>query len=304
MKFLIYFIIAGVILIFLAILFLHRKKVAIRRTKCSSEEEKLSYVNMALNPFGFEFDYCQDIVVSKMDSWQRDVGYTDLYYLKSQLLNMVMDSEPIFFEYDGKQYRIEFWKGQYGITTGAEVGVYVRDNCHYKKWEFYRAANECEFLNICFSLYKSCLLFSREDRTWWLTGFDVGEFSWPSELAMKVCINFPNRCMRNAFVEGLLKAGYTSNKIDCCENYVCFDYCRPLNYKLNHRKRLLKCFVQCINKINCSIYMFITRPFNRTLDKLTYLRFLAPCIYRLIIRLSVPRRKHKKYHKKLKKRTV
>ena len=292
------------ILILLIIFFCHRKKIAIRRTKCSTEEEKLSYVNMALYPFGFEFDYCQDIVISLKDSWQRDVGYTDLYDLKAPFFNMVMDAEPIFFEYEGKEYRIEFWKGQYGITTGAEVGVYVRDNHYYKKHAFYRAAYDCEMLDICFSLYKNCLLFSREDRTWWLTGFDVGEFSCPSNLAMKVCVNFPNRCMRNAFVEGLLRAGYTSNKIDCCENYVCFDYCRPLNYKLNHRHKILKFFMQCINKINCSIYMFITRPFNRTLDKLTYLRFLAPCIYRFIIRLSIPRRKHKKYHKKIKRRTV
>lgn len=104
--------------------------------------------------------------------------------------------------------------------------------------------------------------------------------------------------MQIAFIKGLLKAGYTINKIEICCNEVCFDYCTPHNYKLNHKHKIIKCIMQIINYINCHIYMYLTRFFNRTLDKLAYLRYMAPCIYRLIIRLSVPRRKCKRYCKK------
>ncbi len=301
----IYFIICVVVLILISLIFfLHRKKRAIKRTICSTREEKISYIDVALEAIDFKYDFLNDTLVAKKNSWLQELGYTDWYDLNAPLFKIVIDSEPIFFEYDGKEYRIEFWKGQYGITTGAEVGIYVRDEKNFKKWDFYNAVDEHEFLEVCFSLYKDCLLFSREERTWWLTGFAIGEYSWPSELVMKVCVHFPNLCMRNAFIDGLLKSGYKRDKINCCGNYVCFDYCRPYNYKLNHRCRILKFFVQCMNKVNCSIYMFITRPFNTTLDKLTYLRFLAPTFYKFILHLSIPKRKHKKYQRKIKKMTA
>lgn len=37
---------------------------------------------------------------------------------------MVFDALPIYFDYAGETWLIEFWKGQYGINTGGEVGVY------------------------------------------------------------------------------------------------------------------------------------------------------------------------------------
>ena len=37
---------------------------------------------------------------------------------------MIIDCEPINFEYNGKKWLIEFWKGQYDLTTGCEIGVY------------------------------------------------------------------------------------------------------------------------------------------------------------------------------------
>lgn len=295
-----YIIITLVVLFIIAlwIFYLCRRKWAIRKVNCDSDEEKLSYINAALDPFGFAFDPLQDIVISKNDSWQRDVGYRDLYDLKAPFLNMVMDAEPIYFDYDHKHYRIEFWKGQYGITTGAEIGVYVRDfDCKLPKG-YYRCARDCERLNMCFMLFKKCFLFSREDLSWWLTGFDVGKFSKPKDLKLKACIYFPNKEMQVAFVEGLLNAGYEQNKIEVCCDYVCFDLCCPLNYKLNHCHRIMKCIAQCCNFINCSIFMHFTRFFNRTLDKLAYLRYMAPCLYRFIIRLSIPRRKQRKYCKK------
>lgn len=299
MKYFIIGIVCLLILIFLIWYFL-RKRWAIRKVKCTSDIEKLIYINAALNPFGFAFEPKCDIVISKNDVWQRDLGYTDLYDSGAPFLNMVMDAEPIYFDYDGKHYRIELWKGQYGITTGAEIGVYIRDYTSKNK-NFYRAANDDERLNMSFILNKKCNLFSRCDKSWWLTGFDIGVFSRPKNLKMSICICFPNCKMLEAFVKALLKVGYSCCQINVCENTVCFEYCCPSNYKPNHKHRIIKCFAQICNYINCHIYMHFTRYFNRTIDKLTYLRFFSPCLYRLIIRLSIPRRKQKKHLKKVKK---
>ena len=213
--------------------------------------------------------------------------------------------KPLELNYQSEQgtKKAVFAEAIDGLFMATQYDLPWREDL-FKKWDFYNAVDDHEFLEVCFSLYKGRLLFSQEDRTWWLTGFAVGEMSWPSELTMKVCVHFPNLCMRNSFIDGLLKSGYKGDKINCCGNYVCFDYCRPYNYKLNHRCRILKFFVQCMNKMNCSIYMFITRPFNTTLDKLTYLRFLAPTFYKFILHLSIPKRKHKKYQRKIKKMTA
>lgn len=297
-----YIVITVLLLLLMVILILiHcRKKWAIKKVSCDTDEEKLSAINAILNPFGFEFDLKQDIVVSKNNAWQREFGYSDIFDLNSPFINIVMDAEPIYFDYNNKHYRLEFWKGQYGVTTGAEVGVYVRDFDSKLPKGVYRSATDNERLDICFNLYKKCYLFSRKDFTWWLTGFDVGNFSRPKDLKMTVAIKFPNKEMQVAFVAGLLRAGYTDNKIKILCNEVIFDYCHPLNYKLNKSRKIIKCIAQTFNFINCSIYMHVTKLFNRTIDKLDYLRYLAPHLYKFIVRKCVPKTKYKKKYTPIK----
>ncbi len=296
-----YFLIAFLLLVVMVLIVLYfmKRKRVIYKVKHMDELEKLSIVDKALYPFGFAFDRKQDIVISKHDSWQRDMGYSDFYDLKAPLLNMVMDAEPIYFHYDGKDYRIEFWKGQYGITTGAEVGIYIHEKGMPKNE--YRCANDKEMLPIQFELYKKCFLFSRCGYTWWLTGFDVGLFSKPKDLTLKACVRFPNQFMQVAFVEGLLNAGYTPNKIKVFGCSICFTICTPKNYKLNHHHKLIKCIAQFFNYINCKLFMWFTRPFASTLDKLVFIRFMFPHLYHFVIKLTIPRRKQKKYCKKKKK---
>ena len=40
-------------------------------------------------------------------------------------MGMIIDCEPVRFYYGGKKWLIELWKGQYGMTTGCEIGVYT-----------------------------------------------------------------------------------------------------------------------------------------------------------------------------------
>lgn len=293
------YIILGVILFFFflfLLVYFFRRRWAIRKVKCSTDVEKLCTVNAALAPFGFEFDLEQDIVISKNDAWQRDFGYRNIYDAKAPFFNMVMDAEPIFFDYCGKHYRIQIWKGQYGITTGAEIGIYLRDN--YTPKGYYRAAMDEERLDMTFQLSNKCKLFTRCDTSWWLTGFEVGLFSWPHDLKCSVCIQFKDCEMKDAFVASLIEAGYSKANIKTCDNIVCFQYCCPSNYPPNRTHKIIKCIAQFFNWMNCHIYQKLTRPFNRTIDKLTYLRYMAPCLYRLIIRLCIPRRRKKCYCKK------
>ncbi len=284
-----------IIYFFMFIVYLYRKrKWAIRKVKITTDCEKLCYINLMLEPFGFEFDIDQDIIISRRDCWQRDFGYMDLYDDKSPFFNMVIVSLPVCFDYEDKQYRIEFWKGQYGIALGAEIGVYVRDR--FSKYKIYQAVSDEDSLHMQFSLYKDCKLFSRCDKSWWLTGFDIGKFSATSDLKMSVCICFPNQEMLGLFISSLINAGYSSSNIDVCDNMVCFDYCFKNNYRPNHQHKFIKFLVQIRNHINCKWYLYLTKEFNRTLDKLTFLRYMAPRLYGYIIKISIPR--HRKAHKK------
>lgn len=300
----IYFIIALTIfiVILLVVLYFFKRKRVIHKVQNMSEEEKLLEVNKALNPFGFAFDLKQDIVVSQSNSWQRDIGYSDFFDLKAPFLNIVMDAEPICFHYDHKIYRMEFWKGQYGITTGAEAGIYIQEEDCKNPLEF-RCANDNEILPMQFELYKKCFLFHRRGFTWWLTGFDVGKFSRPQDLVLKIGVRFPNQKMQVAFVEGLLNAGYKASKITVCGPTIYFTICKPKNYQLNHKHKFLKFLVQIINYINCSFYMWHTRWFRSTLDKLTYIRYMTPHFYHFIIKLGIPRRKKKNIEKKKTKKS-
>ncbi len=300
MTYVIIFLVLFVVFVFF-VLFTIRKKWAIRKVRKLSECEKLEEVNKVLYPFGFAFDLNQDIVISRNDAWQREVGFCNLYDLKAPFFNIVTDAEPIYFVYREKEYRLEFWKGQYGITTGAEIGLYVREKNSKDIKGFYRSVSDFERLQMGFMLYDNCFLFSRSDCSWWLTGFDVGKFSHPRDLTLKICIAFPNQEMQIAFVEGLLKAGYEQNKIKICEGAVCFSFCCSHHY-MNHKHKLIKCFAQVCNCINVALFNFCTRYFTTTLDKLVYIRYMFPCLYRFIIKCSIPKRKHKHFLKNKQRR--
>ena len=119
------------IFILIAILFLilnHcRKRKIICRVRCMSLAEKCRLLNELAKPFGFCYDYRQDLFSTRTDAWQKDFGYGKLYDLAAPSMNMVLDTEPVYFNYQKKTWLIQFWKGQYGITAGAEMGIYHAD---------------------------------------------------------------------------------------------------------------------------------------------------------------------------------
>ena len=106
-----------------------------------NDREKQAKLNELIEPFGFAYDGRQNIFYSRMDSWQRKYGYGRMFDEAAAPLNMIIDCEPVYFEYKDKRWLIEFWKGQYGIATGAEVGVYYLPK--EKRSEERRVGKEC-----------------------------------------------------------------------------------------------------------------------------------------------------------------
>ena len=195
---------------------------------------------------GFAYDPAQDILYSKMDALQRSFGYAYAFDANALTISADLDCEPIFFEYNNKLWMIELWKGQYGLETGCEIGVYNRPvanpPAYYSlldtlvgarpidpvAWHglFFQSVGPDEMLEMTLTLTRAGqTLFTRPpQRHWWLTGFRWGVDSKPADLLMSLSITFPNATMSAAFVQALKTMGYNPTQSGLA---VSFDFTTP-----------------------------------------------------------------------------
>ncbi len=256
--------------------------------KNRSDKKKVSDLNHVINPFGFQYDMNQDIFFSKRDAWQRDMGYGKIYDENAINTNMVIDCEPIYFTCNNRSYMLEIWKGQYGLSTGAEIGLYVADeiDLEHPQELFYRCITDEEMLHMSFVLRKKGhVLMLRDEVHWWLTGFLLGEFSRTDELEMDVTLGFKDTYMRNAFYFAMIKAGYARNSIYVNGLKVSFCYSTP-HAKQPVYSKFHVVLTQWMNKKNCKRYQRVTRYFARTIDKVDYIGMCFPGLYKLLGRFS------------------
>lgn len=191
-------------------------------------------LNQLISNFGFNYDNRQGIFYSKIDAWQRNVGYFTLYDYAAPLALMNIHCEPIRFDYAGKKWKIELWKGQYGVCTGAEIGVYTgRFPLNIPTVDHHltqlidgdtQVAAERDWLKMGIILKKvnGQEIFRRtsddpntsevEKKHWWVTGFKPGITSLPSELICEIQIIFKDVEMLDAFEIGLKKVGYKKDE--------------------------------------------------------------------------------------------
>ena len=252
---------------------------------------KCSFLNELVYPFGYDFHCDCGFFSSTVDAPQRQAGYSWLYDYMAPRFQMVFDSLPVYFDYRGRTWLIEFWKGQYGINTGAEIGIYHADHIipesDYKNAWFSCAENN-EMLDCSFRLCRDgdeCVCSC--GRHWWLTAFLVGSFSKPA------CLTFPGREMLAAFVDGLKRAGCSEDCMSVRGLTVCFVFHRD-HQKYNCITRFWRRFSQWKNKCFCKLYLWVTRPFSCTEDRVLYLYFYLPVAFRKLLRL---RRFHKRCHR-------
>ncbi|HCW54157.1 MAG TPA: hypothetical protein DG753_10565 [Clostridium sp.] len=269
------------------------KKSVIERVKKRTDEEKLKDINEILNKYGFLFDVKQDIVYASMYPPQRKIGYCSFYDGLAPSLNMRIHCEPIYFQYDNRRWLIELWKGQYGITTGAEVGVYTTDKDDVNipgifSGPFYDCISDNELLQMQFTLKKDGKeIIERKEKHWWLAGFDVGTFSWPEQLSLDVQITFPYIDMEKAFIEGLYHAGYRSNDIIVRGRTVEVFFTNPKTKQPDRYSEINLLLIQKMNRLYCDLFNFITRDFTRTIDKIDFLRMYIPILLGIIINSKI-----------------
>lgn len=194
---------------------------------------QLEAIREMLAGTGYEYDPRQDIFYSTLNPWQRSVGYCSLYDEAAIPLGMVFDCEPVRFKYGGKKWLIELWKGQYGITTGGEIGVYTATKPYLEvpgvsNGIFYTCAGDSDTLSMTYTLLRgNDVMFYRAARHWWLTGFRLGEYADPSELTMEASLTLKDAAMRDAFLAALYKLGYTDKEVRTGGNTVLILFKKP-----------------------------------------------------------------------------
>jgi hypothetical protein len=254
-----------------------------------NDQERLNELNQELQPFGFTYEPNQDIFYSLMNPWQRELGYCRLYDEASAALSMIIDCEPIRFEYNGRKWMIEFWKGQYGMNTGGEVGIYYTTGPDLNipgvfNGTFYFCVKDEDCINMSFIFKKEGnMLFTRSGFHWWLTGFKLGEFSDPSQLSMDIILDLYDRQMANAFADALNKAGYKKDEFVVQGRRVIVRFDKPHTRQPLTRTSLTDFIMQRNNESICISYNYLTEPYTDTLDKLEIVRKESPSMYGQIL---------------------
>ncbi len=298
-----YLLFALLLMALLGCIFFHcRRKKIICKINCMDCCTKCSLVDELVNPFGYCFHCDSGIFSTTTDAWQKQAGYTWLYDYMAPRFQMVFDALPVYFDYRGRTWLIEIWKGQYGINTGAEIGIYHADSIipeqDYKS-TWFSCAEENEMLECSFLLCNEGNDCIRNcGRHWWLTAFLAGCFTKPSSLSMEVSICFPNREMLSAFADGLKRAGYREDAVCIKGLTVCFVFCKNTTERYNLLTRFWRHFSQWKNKLFCKLYLWVTRPFCCTEDRVLYLYYYIPAAFRKLLRLRrFNRRCHKRHYK-------
>lgn len=248
-------------------------------------------LDKAIEMAGYAYDPKQDIFYSTLDPWQRDIGYCRLYDELAAPLGMIIDCEPIYFEYRDKKWMIGLWKGQYDLVTGAEIGVYTKaadlNIFGLIGGAYYDCVSNTDLLKMSYTLKKNGkTLFTRKGVHWWLTGFKLGEFSEPSELTMDITITLHNVTMRDAFVSGLWNAGYSLDEFTRNDATVSFTFAKPHTPAPITRTPATDQIIQRKNKLLCEKYQDITGPSNTIREKLKAIEEQAPEISAKTIKLG------------------
>lgn len=265
-------------------------------------QEQVDDLNKDLKPFGFAYSQSQDVFYSLMDGWQRKFGYCQLYDEAAALFSMIIDCEPIPFEYKGVNYLIEFWKGQYGATTGAEIGIYYAKSpsiqiSGLRNGTLYSAVEDKDRIHMSFALRKNGnLIFTRSAFHWWLSGFKLGEYSNPDQLTMHIILELSNRNMAEAFVKGLKKVGYQKNEYTIIGKKVKVLFTKPHTTQPLARNKLTVAIMQKNNRTFCETYHKLTADYVDTLDKLEILRYQSPHLYKQILKMGKPEQVFARYY--------
>ena len=173
---------------------------------------------------GYRYSYKGDYYYTDdKDCWQSFFGFNFAYDWIAPLMLFEYDYVRVFFTYQGQDWMIQMWKGQYGLLFyGSEVGLYTKPENEDAATRFshYAAADSADYLKIGTTLERVNrstgeydLEFERPyDKYWWCSGFVPGHLRDTTpcdELRTTTHITFKDADMSEMFAVGLKDCGFT-----------------------------------------------------------------------------------------------
>lgn len=158
-----------------------------------------------LTDTGFNFDMKNMVVYAVLDCWMRDFGFCAEYDLFCYMTPFFAYHTRRFkFDYAGKEWMVQVWKGRYVIANGAEVGVYNR--APEKFGSYYDCAENEDMLNMSLSVFHGDeLLLNREEQEhWWINGFRLSQNIYSAkDLTIRFTMEMKDEAMLKAFTDAV-----------------------------------------------------------------------------------------------------
>lgn len=275
------------------IAFHYKKKSVLKKVRSLSITEKQTKLDTLAEPFGYCYDPKQDVFTSRLDAPQKIFGYTTLFDVSAPYFNMIFDYETIYFDYNSRTWLMEMWKGQYGINSGCEIGLYYADDIipprDYSSTHF-ASVEEKDMLQMAYELNRipakgqsRPLVLGRANRRhWWLTLFKPGFYSKPEQLYMNVSVRFKDYPMLYSFLHSFEKtlAGIPFRIDGLTVSFTFKDSKRQYSFY----KRIVRSLALKSCHFYCKLFAFLTRDFTNNGDKILYLYYYLPVFIRMMFK--------------------
>ena len=155
---------------------------------------------------------------------QRKFGFNAGYDAFTGVVGFNIDEITTYFTYGGKDWLLEFWKGEYEVVTlGGEIGIYYHNNktgkapsapklLHYKAVENSDALYMSMELWQCDSKGDRRILSRPTMKCWWLAAFEPGtleKHSRRTDLVLVGSVQFKDTQMLDAFAASFSKKAFS-----------------------------------------------------------------------------------------------
>ena len=157
---------------------------------------------------GYYLDFNQNYIYTGINVWQREMGFNIFYDIFCYLTPFFFHytTQRVKFDYDGREWMFQMWKGRYALANGGELGVYTREA--ERDGSFYDCAADEDMLVMSIAVYHGDdLIFEREPTLhWWVTGFALSDTAYlPESLTLISTITMRDAEMLSVVVQALDK---------------------------------------------------------------------------------------------------
>ncbi len=154
---------------------------------------------------GFCFNLNELVLYAVVNCWMRDYGFFLGYDLFCYMTPIFFYHTRRFkFDYAGKEWMIQAWKGLYAVSMGGEVGLYNREKGSLGT--YYESAKDDEMINMTLEIYHGDELILKRDKQphWWANGFKLSKTLYTAnDLTLKATLEMKDEEMLKAFCESI-----------------------------------------------------------------------------------------------------